>query len=67
MTGGPLGYRIIDDQPVIYSVGWDGIDDGGRPAVGDGEPDSNAAWLDMTRPSGDWILWGFETAAELVK
>lgn len=30
INGGPLGYRVIDEQPVVYSLGIDGDDDGSR-------------------------------------
>lgn len=42
--GRPMRLAVIDGQPVVYSVGKDGVDDGGRV-------DSN---LDM-RPSGDLL------------
>ena len=30
ITGKPLGYKIVDDRPLVYSVGKDRDDDGGR-------------------------------------
>jgi hypothetical protein len=31
-AGKPLKYLLVDDEPVFYSIGEDGKDDGGRPA-----------------------------------
>ena len=36
-TGGELGYAQTGDGVVVYSVGKDGTDDGGRPVGSDGE------------------------------
>ena len=33
ITGKPLGYKIVDDRPVVYSVGVDRDDDGGSLAA----------------------------------
>jgi hypothetical protein len=41
LDGGLLRYRLTEDGPIVYSVGLDGDDDGGRPP----EPDS-----DLDRP-----------------
>lgn len=32
-TGKPLGYTLVDDEPVVYSVGFDKYDDGGVPGI----------------------------------
>jgi hypothetical protein len=63
-TGLPLKYRVIDDQPLVYSVGVDKDDDNGKPVdfaakpsqvfgVADhiGRPDENS------NNDGDWALW----------
>ncbi len=53
--GRPLRYRLIDDNPVIYSVGADRDDDGAmlpRSGVAWFAPDNAAARVD-----GDWVLW----------
>lgn len=68
--GQPLRYALIDGAPVLYSIGSDRDDDGGRPPLAKktGRPDYYAAqrWLpplkrpDGSReevPDGDWILW----------
>lgn len=40
--GGRLRFLIRNDRPVVYSVGVDGDDDGGRwPAYSDGRPDTS--------------------------
>ncbi len=38
INGGGLRYRIDDGQPLVYSVGSDGDDDGGRPPLIDVNP-----------------------------
>ena len=57
ITGGPIRYRLIDGKPVVYSVGVDRDDDGGRPALdpyGKPRDDAAAQWphLDFARPAG---------------
>jgi hypothetical protein len=54
ITGEPIRYRIIDGRPVVYSVGADRKDDGGRavPAY------KAAAWEPSQAVSdGDWVLY----------
>jgi hypothetical protein len=68
--GKPLKYRLVEGQPLLYSVGVDRDDDGGRVPRG---KDGNAR-ADMWRPlsdlqpragdptwqpppDGDWVLW----------
>jgi hypothetical protein len=61
-TGGPLLYRIVDGRPLLYSVGPDKKDDGGKPII---LPDSAfdpmsftaTATTETKAPDGDWILW----------
>jgi hypothetical protein len=52
-TGDPWRIAIIDEQPVIYSLGIDGDDDGGKHVKGAHE------WLpsDANIPDGDWVVW----------
>ncbi len=67
LTGGPVRYAITENGPVVYSVGVDGDDDGGRPPVNakTGESENyNASPRrygegSQTDPAndGDWILW----------
>jgi len=48
MNGEPLRYRVAgDDNYVLYSVGWNGVDDGGT-----GVKKSNGAIDPM---QGDWV------------
>ncbi len=67
LTGKPLTYRITDSGPLIYSIGVDGDDDGGRPPV---DPDTGEAANREASPryyreelrtdpkhDGDWVLW----------
>ncbi len=51
LNGKPLHFTIKDAAPVIYSLGQDGDDDGGK-ALELSEPH----WFDKTG-DGDWILW----------
>ncbi len=65
--GKPLKYRIVEGQPVLYSVGVDRDDDGGRvPEQGKWQaqrwqPPSVIEELKAagspSLPDGDWILW----------
>jgi hypothetical protein len=58
ITGQPLHYKIVDDKPLVYSVGLDGDDDNGRAVPGE-----KGVWLPWTPlkkdppEDGDWILW----------
>ena len=60
--GNALRYRLVDGRPLIYSIGSDRDDDGGRAprdAAGQDEPQQaklvNLAGEPMA--DGDWILW----------
>ena len=63
--GQPLRYRLIDGQPVIYSIGADCEDDGGRAPEGDQARRRVREWHYVPFretpaddvPDGDWILW----------
>lgn len=64
IAGGPVRYRLIDGAPVLYSVGVDRDDDGGRAAINPrgGAPDRRfaARWQQPARGGpidGDWILF----------
>jgi hypothetical protein len=67
ITGEPVRFRIVNSQPVVYSVGADRKDDGGRPANARtsqatrllAESQIAAVWdapSDST-PDGDWVLY----------
>jgi len=66
-TGQPVGYAVGDGGPVIYSVGVDRDDDGGRPPQDQsinplmGQPDmmSVRRWLPLEEGyvDGDWVLY----------
>ena len=45
ITGRALHYKVDNDRPLVYSVGADGDDDGGRPTA-----DEVAATLPPTAP-----------------
>ena len=47
--GKPLRYRLIVGRPLLYSIGWDRDDDGGKPTAGKGPG--------PRRGDADWILW----------
>ncbi len=63
--GKPLRYRLTDGQPVIYSIGADCDDDGGRPPEGELARQRVREWHYVPfretpaddLPDGDWILW----------
>jgi hypothetical protein len=66
LTGNPVRYRVTGDGPVVYSVGVDGDDDGGRPPVDlTDEPknakaspkQSNKENTAEEEHDGDWVLW----------
>ena len=66
-TGEPVKYRLIDGRPLVYSVGPDHKDDGGKcladKEIGYGThpwAPNRLAWAadPATAPRGDWILYG---------
>lgn len=63
LTGDPLKYRLTaDGLPLIYSVGGDGDDDLGRPAIDpEGKPlEADRHFHAEDSPpvaDGDWVLW----------
>jgi hypothetical protein len=67
ITGAPVRFRIVDSRTLVYSVGADRKDDGGRPArVRNSKEESylaesqSAAVWDSTPdsiPDGDWVLY----------
>lgn len=66
--GKPIKYKLAEGRPLLYSVGVDGVDDGGRPPPGGRDPSKwfSPARLREARRSpavaaqiglgGDWIL-----------
>jgi hypothetical protein len=59
--GKPVRYRLIDGRPIVYSVGMDGDDDGGKPLVNKkGELENSRAAISPSHsdsPDADWILF----------
>jgi hypothetical protein len=59
-TGGSLQYRLVEDVPLLYSLGADKDDDGGRPAASSAEEESSRRRALRAAPDqskdGDWIL-----------
>lgn len=68
ITGKPLHYKVVNDRPMVYSVGIDGDDDGGRWA----KADNGETHADLASPNhfegehesvryahrdGDWVIW----------
>lgn len=48
IDGGPLHYRLADDgQFTLYSIGWNGTDDGGKVVLGKGGV--------VDQDNGDWV------------
>jgi hypothetical protein len=55
ITGEPTRYRLLESGPLLYSVGADRKDDGGRPVD---HLRSAANWDPMeSKSTGDWILY----------
>jgi hypothetical protein len=57
-------YRVINGKPIVYSVGVDHKDDGGRPPIVHGESENLAAarWPEPGQAGkpvsdGDWVLY----------
>jgi hypothetical protein len=60
ITGDPVRYRLIDGKPVVYSVGNDRIDNGGKaPTTQAMRLRGTDSWEtpDSSTPAGDWILY----------
>jgi hypothetical protein len=68
--GKPLKYRVADGRPLLYSIGADRDDDGGRLPQGEHANSRAREWFppsyllpEVRRgfspplPDGDWILW----------
>lgn len=61
----PLRYRVYSDGPVLYSIGFDRVDNGGEPERrDDGVPEANPEWWyhdesrERRQPQpGDAVLW----------
>ena len=49
-TGGPLHYKLMDGQPLLYGLGKDGVDDGGVWT------DKKTSWPKLP-DIGDWVLY----------
>ena len=48
--GNPLRYRFTPQGPIVYSIGWDRIDDQGRSVYDtNGKPITQQAWVDKAR------------------
>lgn len=66
ITGKPLGYKIVADRPIVYSVGVDRDDDSGRTPGGD-QPNASSAKnfqleaSSLAEQEGDWLIWGGPT------
>ena len=58
ITGDPLRYRLIDGRPLIYSVGSDRDDDGGRvPRLSHIEDYRDPSIPPEAAADGDWVLY----------
>jgi hypothetical protein len=64
ITGKPLQYKVVDDKPLVYSVGFDRDDDAGRPVAKAEEQD---LWTNIPSEAppidGDWVLWSLSPAS----
>ena len=60
MNGKPMGYRgTTDGKYLLWSVGFDGEDDGGKRTLDQKQPD-NTRFSDA-KYSGDWV-WDFPSS-----
>ena len=62
INGGQLGYRIVDNQTIVYSLGVDSDDDGGKPLLDRwGEARPYPVGTPRSKPNseddGDWVIW----------
>jgi hypothetical protein len=62
ITGDPIKYKLVNGKPLLYSVGADRIDDGGKPIDPRNklaDPKAAAVWRTdpANAPRGDWILY----------
>jgi hypothetical protein len=57
INGGPLGYRIVDNRPVVYSLGNDTDDDGGRRPASSKRHEYDPRGPNPTAEDGDWVIW----------
>ncbi len=75
LTGDPLRYRVVDGRPLLYSVGADRDDDGGR-LVNPRTSVHSTTWVqpvtepqrtatgEYHAPDGDWVLFPPPTTGE---
>ncbi len=70
--GGPIRYALVAGKPVLYSIGVDRKDDGGRVAPGENANAAAASWSSRASSAarlkatptakaasidGDWVIW----------
>ena len=55
ITGDPVRYRIVNGKPLVYSVGSDRQDDGGK-VFGKNSSETAAQWGSIA-VKGDWLLY----------
>jgi hypothetical protein len=75
ITGKPIRYLLVDGKPIVYSVGVDRDDDGGRPWTHPRtkEPDAikAAEWpgrqSKATPRDGDWIVYDARPAQPAIQ
>ena len=60
ITGAPYKYRRDKDSFVLYSVGWNEIDDGGKVALKGKAPDMPLLVGTLDPAEGDWV-WQYPT------
>ena len=57
LTGEPLIFKIVDQSPLIYSLGYDLDDDGGVTPEGVRPNFYRFDVHDLGKSDGDWIVW----------
>lgn len=55
--GRALRYRVVGGRPLLYSIGTDLDDDGGKPVEGDSDTDRADSWPPNPAIDGDWVFW----------
>ena len=63
LTGDPIQFKIVDGSPVVYGLGSDLDDDGGKPIFDypNAESPKISNNIEANPQDGDWILWPLKT------
>ena len=80
ITGKPLRLKIVDDRPIVYSIGVDGNDDGGKlpnSCEGDATKYPVSSPYEWSNPDatqhmkdqyyGDWVIWSMAPQEKIAR